>query len=62
MLDLVVARREVDGGPPVAPAIRGYFGSSRGRWEGDTLVVEIGDDELTGCAAPASMLTTQPAP
>jgi len=27
-----------------------------------TAKVEIGDDELTGCAAPASMLTTQPAP
>ena len=27
-----------------------------------TAKVEIGDDTLTGCAAPASMLTTQPAP
>ena len=32
---------ETGGGPPLAPAIRGYFGSSRGRWEGDTLVVEV---------------------
>ena len=31
-----------DGGPPLAVAIRGYFGSSRGRWEGDTLVVDVG--------------------
>lgn len=27
-----------------------------------TAKVEIGDDELAGCAAPESMLTTQPAP
>ena len=27
-----------------------------------TAQVEIGDDTLTGCAAPASMLTAQPAP
>ncbi|WP_425981612.1 COG3650 family protein [Brevundimonas sp. TWP1-2-1b1] len=27
-----------------------------------TAKVEIGDDTLTGCAAPASMLTAQPAP
>lgn len=30
-----------DGGPPLAPAIRGYFGSSQGHWDGDTLVVEV---------------------
>ena len=34
---------EVDAGPPLAGAIRGYFGASRGRWEGDTLVVDVGN-------------------
>jgi len=32
-----------DAGPPLAAAIRGYFGSSRGHWEGDTLVVNVGN-------------------
>jgi hypothetical protein len=32
---------ETAGGTPLSAAIRGYFGSSRGRWEGDTLVVEV---------------------
>ena len=30
----------LDGRPRVAAAIRGYRGDSRGRWEGDTMVVE----------------------
>jgi hypothetical protein len=34
---------ETDAGPPLAAPIRGYFGSSRGRWEGDTLVVDVGN-------------------
>jgi hypothetical protein len=30
----------LDGRPHVAPAIRTYLGDARGRWEGDTLVIE----------------------
>ena len=30
----------LDGRPHVSPAVRQYLGDSRGRWEGDTLVVE----------------------
>jgi hypothetical protein len=30
----------LDGRPKLPPAIRGYRGDSRGRWEGDTMVIE----------------------
>jgi hypothetical protein len=30
-----------DGKPHPDPAIRGYYGDSKGRWEGDTLVVDV---------------------
>jgi hypothetical protein len=31
----------LDGSPHLTPAIRQYFGDSRGHWEGDTLVVDV---------------------
>jgi hypothetical protein len=30
-----------DGAAHVGPGVRGYFGDSKGRWEGDTLVVDV---------------------
>ena len=31
----------IDGGPHLPPAMKQYFGDSRGRWEADTLVVDV---------------------
>ncbi len=42
----------LDGRPHVNPGLRGYMGDSRGRWEGDTLVIDttnfIGKDNFYG--------------
>jgi hypothetical protein len=38
----------LDGRPHVAPTIRQYLGDSRGRWDGDTLVVETKNFHATG--------------
>jgi hypothetical protein len=40
----------LDGRPHVAPAIRQYLGDSRGRWDGDTLVVETTNFHPSGNA------------
>ena len=37
-----------DGRPPVGGNARFWFGSSRGRWEGDTLVVEVTNSTAKG--------------
>jgi hypothetical protein len=38
----------LDGRPHVSPAIRQYLGDSRGRWEGDTLVVDTTNFPASG--------------
>ena len=45
----------LDGRPPVSERIRQYYGDSRGRWEGDTLVVDAGrfSDSTFGTLQPA---------
>ena len=45
--------------PPLASTLRQYAGFSRGRWEGDTLVVESSNYPLTGGyrgSSPGAML------
>jgi hypothetical protein len=38
----------LDGRPHIAPALRQYLGDARGRWEGDTLVVETTNFHANG--------------
>ena len=41
----------IDGQPPVPGKIRQWNGDSRGRWEGNTLVVEVGNYNSRGAIA-----------
>jgi len=38
----------LDGRPPLGPAFRQHLGDSRGRWDGDTLVVETANFDAVG--------------
>jgi hypothetical protein len=52
----------LDGRPAPGPAIRGYMGHSRGRWDGEILVVETtGFNGRTGARAHGNELPTSPA-
>ena len=46
----------LDGRPHLPESVRQWMGDSRGRWEGDTLVVETANlSELTGSFDPSAM-------
>jgi hypothetical protein len=52
----------LDGSPHVAPAIKGHMGDGRGRWEGDTLVVEsrnFRDESVYRGANAATLVVTE---
>jgi hypothetical protein len=51
----------VDGRPHISPTIRSYMGDSRGRWEGDTLVIEtINFNGKVGITRNGNTLLTSP--
>jgi hypothetical protein len=52
----------IDGTPHLSPKIRHYFGDSRGRWEGDTLIVDVTNfptDSINYRGATASLHVTE---
>ena len=52
----------LDGRPHLSPALRGYMGDSRGRWQGDTLVVDTTNfNGLTGVGANGRAIYTSDA-
>lgn len=50
----------VDGRPHLRPAIRQWVGDSRGRWQGDTLVVETRNFRPDSAAGPGGAASTDP--
>ena len=52
----------LDGRPHLSPGLRHYFGDSRGRWDGDTLVVDVTNfptDSINYRGAGASLRLTE---